>query len=158
MYMQQQQHRQRNWQQQKCVANEQMQKVTTSIDFSKDAMAQMNLLQLGRHKLKRLNQQCEKLQRTNKTLDAQLQLRAQESTHLEQTLSIMKKGGADYNHEYNKAKKNAIELQKEIQLAISSAQEGKHFVVLMLAILRAFMNTCTHALYCVSIIAWKVKP
>ena len=124
MYMQQQQHRHRNWQQQKCLANEQMQKVTTSKDFSKDAMAQMNLLQLDRHKLKRMNQQCEKLQLTNKMLDAELHLRTQESTHLEQTLSIMKKSGADYDNEYNKAKKNAIELQKEIQIAISSAQEG----------------------------------
>ena len=87
-------------------------------------MAQMNLLQLDRHKLKRMNQQCEKLQLTNKMLDAELHLRTQESTHLEQTLSIMKKSGADYDNEYNKAKKNAIELQKEIQIAISSAQEG----------------------------------
>ena len=125
--MQQQQHRHRNWQQQKCLANEQMQKVTTSKDFSKDAMAQMNLLQLDRHKLKRMNQQCEKLQLANKMLDAELHLRTQESTHLEQTLSIMKKSGADYNNEYNKAKKNAIELQKEIQIAISSAQEGIQF-------------------------------
>ena len=121
--MQQQHHEQRTtWQQRQALT--QKQKVMTSKDFSKDAMAQMNLLQLDRHKLKRMNKQCSQLQLTNKTLDAELQLRTQQSTNLEQTLSLMKKSGAEYNDEYDKAKKNAVELHKEIQMAIASAQEG----------------------------------
>ena len=123
--MQQQQHAQRNWHMQKSVAQKQKQQTITSKDFSKDATAQMNLLQLDRHKLKRMNKQCEKLQLNNKTLDAELQLRTQESINLEQTLSIMEKSGAEYNDEYEKAKKNAAELHKEIQMAIASAQEGR---------------------------------
>ena len=122
--MQQQQHAQQNWHMQK-PAQKQKQKTITSKDFSKDATAQMNLLQLDRHKLKRMNKQCEKLQLNNKTLDAELQLRTQESINLEQTLSIMEKSGAEYNDEYEKAKKNAAELHKEIQMAIASAQEGR---------------------------------